>query len=102
MSTFNKLDPRAKLGKEKRRDALRFFRQQMRLPGAPGVVARILYTALDKVHKDSTLNGPEKEAAFRAILANRTAERVPAVPGVPPVGSVGGVPPVAGPAEPAA
>ena len=87
MSTYSKLDPRAKLGKRKRREALRFFKQQCKLPGAPGVIARILYTALLKVQKDPTLNGPEKERAFREILQRRrdgTLEGVLPVPGVPP------------------
>jgi len=68
MSTYNKIDARAKRAKEQRRNALAFFRKQASLPGAAGVIARILYNALSKVQKDPALSGPEKEAAFRAVL----------------------------------
>jgi hypothetical protein len=68
VSTYNKIDARAKRARDQRRTALKFFREQTKLPGAPGVIARILYVALSKVQKDPALSGPEKEAAFRAVL----------------------------------
>jgi len=73
VSTIRLLSPQYRAAREKRRDAIGFFRRQEQSPDMPhgarnvaGVIAR----ALELIYRHSALTGGEKEWMFRRIIQN--------------------------------
>lgn len=74
--------------RQKRKDVIAFYRNLTKTPGAPGVVATAIWQTLVKIHKDSTLNGYEKEREFRRIIQSLKTPAAPvAAPGASGVGT---------------
>ena len=69
MSTISKLSgSQFKVAKQRRMDAMKFFASQQRLPGIPGRVATQVLMTLQAIHRDPTLNGPQKEIQFKRVI----------------------------------
>ncbi len=54
--------------RQKRKDAITFYGKLRRTPGIAGVIAAGMWQTLKRIHRDPTLNGPQKEAEFRRLL----------------------------------
>lgn len=69
MSTSRKLGgAQFENARQKRKDVIAFYAKLRKTPGMAGVVATGIWQTLTRVHRDSTLNGPEKELEFRRLL----------------------------------
>jgi len=69
LSTLKKIGGKQFGGmRDNRKAALKFYRDKTRLPGMAGALAAEIYRTLYAIHRDPTLNSPEKEDAYRNII----------------------------------
>ena len=69
MSTIAKITGgQFKAAKQRRMDAMKFFSSQQRLPGLPGRIATQILMTLQAIHRDSSLNGPQKDEQFKRVI----------------------------------
>jgi len=54
--------------RDNRKAALKFYRDKTRLPGMAGALAAEIYWTLYEIHRDPTLNSPEKELEFKRCI----------------------------------
>jgi len=56
------------LARDRRKQALAFYKEQSKLPGLAGLVARAIHRDIKGIARDPTLSGPDKEREFTRYL----------------------------------
>ena len=72
---MRKLDARARLARDRRKEALKFYADRRSLPSPAGPVAHKIHLDLLAIHRSPLFNGAEKEQMFKAYLNLAHKER---------------------------
>lgn len=81
MSTSRLLNPKSKVARDRRREAIGFFRTQERdvnMPFAARHVAGYLARGLEAIQATGTMSGPEKDRAFKWFIQRTRKHGIPA------------------------
>lgn len=65
---------------ERRREALGWLKQQVKLPGKAGSDAAELLNTLQLIHRAPMLNGVQKDSMFRRVLIAAKSADTPTTP----------------------